>query len=276
MKPRCTWSGYLKLSLVTVPVRVCTAISTTEKVSFNQLHTNCHQRIRQKLVCPVHGEVAREDLVKGYEYAADKFVILNETDLEAVRLETTCTIELVQFIRPEELDPMFLDAPYYLGPDGPVAVEGFGVLWEALRRTKRIGIGRVVLAGKEKLVALRPLSKGFVFFTLRYVAEVHSATAYFEDLSEQPVDAAQVALAQKLIDSKTNPLNLASFTDRYQAAVLDVIKGKVDGTEPVLMPRNGTSQVISLMQALRQSVGQTERKPHAKRKNGCKKVAVAA
>src|SRR5437016_771747 len=109
MKPRCTWSGYLKLSLVTIPVRVYTAISTTEKITFNQLHKTCHQRIRQKLVCPVHSEVAREDLVKGYKYATDKFVIVNETDLEAVRLETTGTIELVQFIRAEELDPLFLD-----------------------------------------------------------------------------------------------------------------------------------------------------------------------
>jgi DNA end-binding protein Ku len=184
MKPRCTWTGYLKLSLVTVPVRVYTAISTTEKISFNQLHKNCHQRIRQKLVCPVHGEVTREDIVKGYEYAADQFVLVNETDLEAVRLETTSTIDLVQFIRADELDPMFLDSPYYVGPDGPVAEEGFGVLREALRRAKRIAIGRVVLSGKEKLVALKPQDKGLVFFTLRYATEVRTATAYFEDLRQ--------------------------------------------------------------------------------------------
>jgi DNA end-binding protein Ku len=167
MKPRCTWSGYLKLSLVTIPVRVYTAVCTTDKIAFNQLHKSCHQRIRQKLVCPVHGEVTREDLVKGYEYATDKFFTFNETDLEALRVETTGTIELVQFVSPEELDPMFLDTPYYVGPDGPVAEEGFGVFVEALRRAKRIGIGRVVLSGKEKLVAVKPLNKGLVFFTLR-------------------------------------------------------------------------------------------------------------
>ncbi len=128
MKPRCTWTGHLKISLVTVPVRVYTAVSTTEKLAFNQLHKSCHQRIRQKLVCPVHGEVAREDLVKGYEYATDQFVILNESELDAVRLETTGTIDLVQFVRPEELDPVYFDAPYYLGPDGPVAQEGFAVI----------------------------------------------------------------------------------------------------------------------------------------------------
>lgn len=276
MKPRCTWSGYLKLSLVTVPVRVYNAVSTAEKVSFNQLHKACHQRIKQKLVCPIHGEVDREDLVKGYEYATDKFVIFNETDLEAMRLETTSTIELVQFVRSEELDPMFLDVPYYLGPDGPVAEEGFAVLVEALCRTKRIAIGRVVLGGKEKLVALKPLGKGLVFFTLRYANEVRAANLYFEDLRHEPPDATQVALAQKLIESKSGPLDLASFTDRYQTAVLDLVKAKVEGTEPVIAPRTDVGQVINLMEALRQSVRQVSKKPQAERRNGRKKAALAA
>ena len=276
MKPRCTWTGYLKLSLVTVAVRVYTAISTTEKITFNQLHKSCHQRIKQKLVCPIHGEVAREDLVKGYEYEADKFVTLNETDLESVRLETTCTIDLVQFIRPEELNPMFLDTPYYVGPDGPVAEEGFVVICEALRRAKRFGIGRVVLGGKEKLVALKPLSKGLAFFTLRYATEVRAATAYFEDLVQQAPDAAQVALAQKLIESKSSAFNLANFTDRYHTALLDLIKAKIDGTQPVLVQRNGTVPVINLMEALRQSVEQVKKKPEPVHKNGRKRLVLAA
>jgi len=277
MKPRCTWAGYLKISLVTVPVRVYTAISTTEKITFNQLHKSCHQRIRQKLVCPVHGEVTREDLVKGYEYSTDQFVILDETDLEAVKLETTGTIDLVQFVREEELDPMFLEAPYYLCPDGPVAEEGFAVLREALRRAKRIGIGRVVLGGKEKLVALKPASKGFVFFTLRYATEVRAAEPYFEDLRQEPPDAAQVALAHQLILSKTSPLNLASFEDRYQTALLDLIKAKVEGSAPlVLAPRRKVGQVISLTDSLRKSLEQTARKPHAKAGKNCHKRVVLA
>jgi len=276
MKPRCSWIGYLKVSLVTIPVRVYTAISSTEKITFNQLHKSCHQRIRQKLLCPTHGEVTREDVIKGYEYETDKFIVLNETELQAIRLETTGTIELVQFVRAEELDPLFLDAPYYIGPDGPVAEEGFGVLRQALRRAKRIGIGQVVLGGKEKLVALKPNGKGFVLFTLRYAAEVRPATAYFADLSAQPVDATQVALAQKLIQSKSSALNLANFEDRYQTAVLDLIKAKVAGTEPVLVPRTEASQVISLMDALRQSVAQTGKKAGPVHKNGRKKVAQAA
>jgi len=277
MKPRCSWTGYLKVSLVTVPVRVYTAISSSEKITFNQLHKSCHQRIRQKLFCPTHGEVTREDLIKGYEYEADKFVILSESDLDGVRLETTGTIELVQFVRAEELDSLFLDTPYYIGPDGPVAEEGFGVLREALRRAKRIGVGRVVLGGKEKVVAVKPHGKGFVFFTLRYVAEVRPAIKFFEDLSDKPVDATQVALAQKLIESKSGALNLANFEDRYQAAVVDLIKAKVAGTELVLAPRREVGKLVSLMEALRQSVAQTEQKPlPAARKNGHKKVAIAA
>jgi DNA end-binding protein Ku len=276
MKPRCTWSGHLRLSLVTVPVRVYNAISTAEKITFNQLHKDCHQRVRQKLVCPIHGEVAREDLEKGYEYTTDKFVILNETDLETVRLETTGTIELVQFIRPEELDPMFLEVPYYLGPDGPVAQEGFAVLLEALRRSKRIGIGRVILHGKERIVALKPNGKGFVFFTIRYAGEVRPGMPCSEELTEKPMDAAQVALAQKLIESKSSPLNLAAFTDRYQTELLNIIKAKVEGTEPVLVQHHGTSMAVGLMEALQKSVAEARKMARPMTKSGRRKVALAA
>jgi DNA end-binding protein Ku len=172
---------------------------------------------------------------------------------------------------------MFLEAPYFLGPDGPVAEEGFAVLREALRRAKRIGIGRVVLSGKEKLVALKPAGRGFVFSTLRYVSEVRQASAYFEDLKQEPPDAAQVALALKLIVSKAGPLNLASFEDRYQTALLDLIKAKVEGSAPVLAPRREVGQVISLVDSLRKSLQQSERKPDTKAgKNGHKRVVLAA
>src|SRR4029077_1946930 len=146
-----------------------------------------------------------------------------------------------------ELDSMFLDTPYYLGPDGSVAEEGFCVLREALRRAKRIGIGRVVLNGKEKLIALKPNGKGFVFFTLPYAPEVRPAAVYFDDLAQSPVDATQVALAQKLIESKSAQLSRASVTYRYQAAVLDIIKTKLEGSVPVLAPRQQVGQVINLM-----------------------------
>jgi DNA end-binding protein Ku len=269
MKTRCLWSGHLKLSLVTIPVRVYSAVNAAEKLTFHHLHKGCHQRIRQKLVCPVHGEVLREDLVKGYEYAKDSFVVLEATDLAKVRLETTGTIELVQFIGPDEPDPLLAETPYYLGSDGPVAEEGFAVVVKALSRAGRIGIGRVVLGGKEKLIALKPMVKGFVFFTLRPVAEVRAAPCW-EDLSEPPLEEAQVCLAQKLIESKSAPFNPSIFTDRYHVAVLDLIKTKMAGTEPMVMPRNETAQVISFVEALRQSVAEDQAIPG--RKNDVKTV----
>jgi DNA end-binding protein Ku len=172
---------------------------------------------------------------------------------------------------------LFLDTPYYLGPDGPVAQEGFGVLREALRRTKRIGIGRVVLAGKEKLVALKAQDKGLVLFTLRYVAAVRPAAVCFDDLENQPVDLTQLALAQKLIEAKSGPFNLASFSDRYQDALLQVIKAKIAGTKPVLAPCHGKRQVTGLMEALRKSLSQSQRKVDLMvRKNGHGKASLAA
>jgi DNA end-binding protein Ku len=172
---------------------------------------------------------------------------------------------------------MFLDTPYYLGPDGPVAEEGFAVLREAMRRSKRIAIGRVMLSGKERLVAVKPQGKGIVFFTLRYLSEVRQARDYFADIGEHPLEPAQISLAQKLIESNSRPLNLANFTDRYQAALLELIKAKLDGAEPVLVQRNGTSQVLNLLEALQQSLAQVQRKPHAlAHRSGRKKVSAAA
>jgi len=260
MKPRSIWTGVLKISLVTLPVRVYTALNNGEKITFNQLHKDCHQRVCQKLVCPVHGEIERENIIKGYEYATDKFITMDEADLENVRLETTGAIDLVQFIRPGELDPVLLDAPYYLGPDGPVAEEGFCVIREALRRSNLIGIGRVVLHGKEKLLALKPIGRGLVFFTLRYIAEVRPATDYFADVPERQLDQAQVAMAQQLIETKTASFNPSEFADRYQSALLELIKAKVEGTEPLLVPRNEVRQAVSLMDALQDSLARKEQK----------------
>ena len=268
MKIRSIWSGHLKISLVTIPVRVYTAINSGEKIAFNQLHKACHQRLRQKLVCPVHGEVQREDLVKGYEYTQDRFVVMEEADFDKVRLETTGTIELVQFIRPDELESFMLDTPYFLGPDGPVAEEGFAVLGKALARSRRIGIGQVVIGGKEKLVALKPIGKGFVLYTLRYATELRSSDGLFESLQDRVLDETQVALAQKLIENKSAPFQPSNFTDRYQTALLGLIKAKIEGTEPILMPRTGAAPVISLMDALRQSISQNEGNAAEPRTNG--------
>jgi DNA end-binding protein Ku len=140
MALRASWTGYLRLSLITIPVRLFNAINSADKVSLNQLHKNCNSRLRQKMVCPTHGEVEREQIVKGYEYEDDKYVVLEDSDLKAIRLETTKIIELVSFANASRLDPIFLDSPYYVSPDGPVAEEGFRILREAMRELDRVAL----------------------------------------------------------------------------------------------------------------------------------------
>lgn len=179
-----------------------TAINSADKIKFNQLHKGCGQRIKQKLTCPIHGDIERADIVKGYEYETDRYVVLDDADFEKVRLETTSTIELIQFIQAEELNSMHVDTPYYIGPDGPVAEDGFCVLAEAMRRAKRIALGRVVMSGKEKLVAVKPFGSGLLLVTLRYAAEIRDVAPYFGELKNREVDQEQVALAQRLIESK--------------------------------------------------------------------------
>lgn len=257
MKIRSIWNGVLKLSLVQIPIRVHTAINNSDQVKFNQLHKGCHQRLRQKLVCPVHGEVEREQIVKGYEYEKDHYCVVGESDLGQVRLETTGAIDLIQFVHLEELDLASLDVPYYLTPGGPVAEEGFCVLREALRRSSRIGLGRVVLSGKERLVALKPVGNGLMFFTLRYSAEIRSTASYFDALPNQ-VDQDQLALAQRLIESRSAPLDLSQFSDRYQTGLMEMIKARIAGrvgteTAPVA---SASGNIISLLDALKQSVAE--------------------
>jgi DNA end-binding protein Ku len=257
MKPRSIWTAHIKISLLTIPIRVYTALNEADKISFNQLHKDCHQRLKQQLVCPIHGKVEREHVVKGYEIEKDRFVVLDASDLEAVKLETTHTIELVQFIRAKELDPILLDVPYFIGPDGPVSLEAYAVLREALRRTNYLALGQVVLSGREKLVALKPVGKDLLMTTLRYPAEIRQAEAYFDDLTDVKVEDAQIALARQLIGNKAAAFNPAAFTDRYQTALLDTIKAKLNGAQPVQITPAAVGQVVNLIDALKQSVAET-------------------
>lgn len=265
MPPRATWKGQLKLSLVSIPVCVYNATSSASRVSMNQLHKDCNRRLKQQMVCPEHGNVDRSDIVKGYEYEKDHFVIVEESDLEAIRLETNKTIEIVQFIDADELDAIYLDAPYYIAPDGLVAEEAFRVVREALRASGKIAIGRVVMSSREHMVAIAAFEKGFRMTTLRTAEEVKQSEQFFEHIRDGDIPKNQLALADQLIESISEPLNLATFRDRYQDALLSVIKSKIEGTAPVVAPEAEATQVINLMDALKQSLAKqgTKKKPPA-------------
>jgi len=264
MPPRASWTGHLRCSLVSLPVRIYNAVTSSNKISFNQLHSKTHRRLKQQMVEPELGPVDRTDIVKGYEYEKERYVIIDDADLEKVRLETTRIIDLVQFIETEELDPLYLDNPYYVAPDGPVAEEAFRVIREAMKKKDCIGIGRVVMSGREHIVAMRVRDRGFMLTTLRYASEVRGASGYFEDIKNGEVSKAQLQLAEQLIDGMTSAFDPSQFNDRYQDAMMEVIKAKIEGAEPVVAQEVEVGKVINLMDALKQSIAAAPKKPPAK------------
>ena len=259
------WSGYLKLSLVTIPVRMYNAISSTSRVALNQLHKDCNRRVRQQLVCPEHGKLEREDIVKGYEYEEDKYVVIDQADLEKVKLETSKSIDLIQFVTVDEVDPVFFDKSYYVAPDGPIAEDAFRVVREAMRKANKMAIGQVVIAGREHIIALRVKDRGFALSTLHYASEIRQAAPYFEGIRNGEVDKSQLALASQLVENNTAPFNPAQFTDRYEEALLEIIKAKAAGSEPIIVQQVEPGKVIDLMSALKQSLAQSKPQKDARK-----------
>lgn len=266
MPPRASWTGHLRLSLVSFPVRMYNATSSTARISLNQLHKDCGQRLKQQMVCPEHGEVSRDDIVKGYEFEKGRFVVIGDADLEKIELETDKVLEVLQFIDANELDTICLSSPYFMAPDGPVAEHAFVVIRDAMRKTNKVAIGRVVMHGKEQIFAVRPKDKGLLLTTLKSATEVRGSEAYFEDIRDADVSKDELKLAEQLITNSTAPFNLAEFKDRYEEALMEVINSKIAGKEPIFEQREEVAKVINLMDALKQSVAQaTKKKPPAKK-----------
>jgi DNA end-binding protein Ku len=265
MAIRANWTGHLKLSLVSIPIRLYNAISYANKVSFNQLHKGCNQRLRQQLVCPQHGKVEREDIAKGYEYEKDRYVVIDEADLEKVELETTKTVELIQFVDAAQIDPIYFDSSHYVAPDGPVAEEAFRIFREALKKLNKVAIGRVVMHGKENIVALRPKDKGFLLTMMHYASEVRAAEPYFAEIKDAQVSKEQLALAIQLIESTAGDFDPAQFNDRYQDSLMEVIKAKIQGSAPVVVQQQQVGKVINLMDALQASIAQVKSQKSAKK-----------
>lgn len=265
MALRANWTGHLKLSLVSIPVRLYNAISSSNKISFNQLHKGCGQRLRQQLVCPQHGKVEREDIAKGYEYEKDKYVVLDEADLDSVELETTKMIELVQFVDEAQIDPIYFNSSHYVAPDGPVAEEAFRIMREALKKLNKVAIGRVVMHGRENIVALRVKDKGFVLTMMHYASDVRGAEPYFAEIKDTQVSKEQLALALQLIESTSADFDPAQFSDRYQDSLMEVIKAKIKGSAPVVVQQQQAGKVINLMDALQASIAQVKSQKSAKK-----------
>jgi DNA end-binding protein Ku len=274
MAPRASWKGYLRLSLVSCPVRLYPATSSNDRIRFNQLHKETHNRINMKPVDPELGLVERSDLVRGYEYEDKKYIIIEDEDLEAVKIESNHTMNIEAFVDAGEVDVIYQDAPYYLAPDGAMAEETFIVLREAMRKAGKLALARLVLSSRERGVTIGPREKGMFVCTLRNPAEVRGTAAYFDAIPDDKPDADMLELAERLIEQKATSFDPADYEDRYESALMAMIKEKLKGHKPVIAAAPERGNVINLMDALKASLGQG--KPPAESKPQAKKAAPAA
>src|SRR6186997_1279047 len=266
MPARPTWKGYLKVSLVTIPVKVFPATESAATLSFNQLHAECKTRIQQKRWCPhCEREVPNTELVKGYEYEKGHYVVVNEEDIEKVRVDSTRVIDLAQFTDVSEIDPIYVDRAYYLAPDGPMAAESFAVMREGM--VGKAGIGKVALYGREYLVAVKPQKKGLVMYTLHHDAEIRSIDE-IEELNSVPskVRPEEMKLARQVVATFDGELNLKDYKDEYREGLRQIIDAKIAGEEIVATEVADPPKVVDLMEALRRSLNavSTEKKKPVK------------
>ena len=254
MAARPTWKGFLKVSLVTIPVKVFPATDASATFSFNQLHGECQTRIQQKRWCPSCArEVANTEIVKGYEFEKGHYVVIGDQDIQKVQATSTRIIDLVQFTDAAAIDPIYVDRAYYLAPEGPVAAQSFAVMREGM--AGKAGVGKLALSGREYFVAVKPQGQGFVMYTLHHAAEIRSIEA-IDELRDLPTEIkpAEAKLARQVIDSFEGDLNLADFKDEYQVELRRVIDAKIAGQEVIAPPADVTPKVVDLMEALRKSL----------------------
>ena len=250
------WKGHVRLSLVTFPVQLHSATANNARVRFHQLDRKTGQRIRYQKVVPEKGPVANDDIVKGYEIEPDQYVVVEPEELDALRLESRHTIDLVQFVDACEIDPLYYEKPYYLVPDGEMAQEAYRVVQQALRDSRKVALGEVVLGGRESLVAIQPSGPGLLLETLRAADEVRKAAGFFAEIEPGKVDADQLGLAVELIRRKSAPFDPGRFKDDYEAALRELIEAKVKQRK-IRAPKDAAPErkVVDLMEALKRSLG---------------------
>ena len=259
MAARAYWQGQIRLALVSIPVEIYSATNSSAQVAFHQVHEPSGKRIRYEKVVPGIGPVDTDDIVKGFEISKGNYVLLEQDEIDAVKLESKRTLELVQFVDADEIDILYFEKPYYVVPADELAEEAFIVLREALRRTKKVGLGQLAMRGREYVVSLKPCGRGLVLETLRYADELRKAQSYFREIPDTKPDADLLDLAETLIEKKSAKFDASEFHDRYVDALKGLIekKSKAKGRKIIEetdeAPRT-KSNVIDLMAALKKSV----------------------
>jgi DNA end-binding protein Ku len=275
--PRAYWKGYLKLSLVSCPVALYPATSDREKISFHQIHKQTGNRIRYKKVDAESGrEVDNEDIIKGYEVSKGEYVEVEPEELEAVEIESKRVIDIEQFVPKDEIDEFYVNNPYYIVPDGEVGQQAFAVIREAIRKEGMVALAKVVFTSREHIIALEARGKGMMGVTLRYPYEVRKEEDYFDDIENERVPKDMLDLAMHIVETKKGKFQPEKFEDRYEDALKDLIKKKQKGVKIEAPKVRAPSNVVSLMDALRQSVkaerGGGRRKPGRTHRRTAKKA----
>jgi DNA end-binding protein Ku len=254
MAARPTWKGFLKISLVNIPVKVFPATESSGTISFNQLHAECQTRIRQKRWCEhCNREVPNSEIVKGYEFEKGRYVVVSEDDFDKVRPESTRVIDLVQFADESSIDPIYVDRAYYLAPDGTMAADAFAVMRDGMKG--KVGIGKLALYGREYLVAVKPQDRGIVMYTLHHAAEIRSMDAVDElNAVSATTRPEEIKLAKQVIGTFEGPLDLSTYRDEYQEGLQRIIEAKIAGEEIVAASVEAPPRVVNLMDALKKSL----------------------
>lgn len=264
MAARAYWQGQIRLALVSIPVEVYPATKSGAAISFRQIHEPTGKPVKYEKVVPGVGPVDRDEILKGYQIEKNRYILLEEDEIEAVKVESKRTLDLVQFVDADEIDVLYYEKPYFVVPADELAEEAYVVLREALRTSRKVGVGQLSVRGREHLVSLKPCGRGLVLETLRYADEVHRAANYFRSIGDEKPDKELLSLATELIEKKTAPFDAAEFHDRYVDALRRVIdrkakaKGKRVIEEEAAPAASSGSNVIDLMAALKQSVAKGE------------------
>ena len=286
MAARPAWRGQIKLALVSIPVEIYPATRSGATIAFHQIHEPSGKRVRYEKVVPGIGPVDRDEILKGYEVEKGEYVLLEPEEIEKVKLESRKTLDLSQFVDLDDIDPIYFDKPYFVVPADDLAEEAFIVVREALKRSRKVGIGQLAMRGQEYIVALKPCGRGMLLETLRYDDEVNKASSYFRDIGNSKPDEDLLDLANTLIEKKSGEFDASEFHNRYVDALKALIKEKIKRKGKKVIqdpdeykPTKG-SNVIDLMAALKKSLDTGKpapaKKPAAKSRAAPRKAAPKA
>jgi DNA end-binding protein Ku len=277
MAPRPYWKGYLKLSLVSCPVALYPASSRSERIALHQINRQTGHRLRQQMIDEITGDVVdKEDKGRGYEVSRDQYVPVTEEEIDKISIESTHTIDIESFVPRAEIDERYMDSPYYVAPTDDVGQEAFVVIREAMRDKKMVGLGRVVLYRRERIVMLEPFDKGLLATALRYGYEVRDAKPYFEDIPDITLNKEMRQLASHILETKAGHFDPSSFEDRYENALIELLKTKQAGLPaPKEVAKKPAARVINLMDALRRSVASESASKKVATKRGAARPAAA-